>query len=78
MREYKVDDPEIVEDMLDEVGEKVMPRAPYPVAKAFENTIRNVALTTPEVAHLRAEDMVEPRFVREMEEDGFLKRLYGE
>ena len=77
-REFKIDDPEIVEDMLVEVGDKLMPRAPYPSVRAFENTLRNLALTEPEVARLRAEDLVEPRFIREMEEDGFLRRLYGE
>src|SRR5579884_4088389 len=38
-REYKVDDPEVVEDMLVEVGDKLMPRAPYPTVQAFENTL---------------------------------------
>src|SRR3712207_5592789 len=59
-QEYKADDLEIIDDMLTEIGGKVMPRAPYPTVLAFENTIRTVALTTPEVARLRAEDMIEP------------------
>jgi hypothetical protein len=43
----------------------------------FENTIRNLALTTPEVAQLRVDDLIEPRFIREMEDDGFIRGLYG-
>ncbi len=76
--EYKLDDPELAREMLTEVGQKVMARAPYPTVRGFENTLRNLALSNPEVARLRVEDLIEPRFIREMEEDGFLRRLYGD
>ncbi|HZR98263.1 MAG TPA: ABC transporter substrate-binding protein, partial [Chloroflexota bacterium] len=78
MEEYKLDDPELAREMLSEVAQKIMPRAPYPTPKMFENTLRNLALITPEVAQLRVEDLIEPRFIREMEEGGFIRRLYGE
>jgi ABC-type nitrate/sulfonate/bicarbonate transport system substrate-binding protein len=78
VEEYKLDGPELAREMLAEVAQKIMPRAPYPTPRMFENTIRNLALTTPEVAQLRVEDLIEPRFIREMEEDGFIRRLYGE
>jgi NitT/TauT family transport system substrate-binding protein len=78
VEEYKLDGPELAREMLAEVAQKIMPRAPYPTARMFENTLRNLALTTPEVAQLRVEDLFEPRFIREMEEDGFIHRLYGE
>ncbi len=77
MEEYKLDDPEMAREMLVEQGQKIMPRAPYPNVRGFENAIRTLALTNPEVARVRAEDLVEPRFIREMEDDGFLRRLYG-
>jgi NitT/TauT family transport system substrate-binding protein len=75
--EYKLDDPEFAREMISEVGQKIMPRVPYPTARSFENALRTLALTTPEVARLRVEDLIEPRFIREMEEDGFIRRLYG-
>jgi len=77
VEEYKLDEPQMAREMLAEVAQKLMPRAPYPSARAFENTLRNMALTNPEVARLRVEDLAEPRFIREMEEDGFLRQLYG-
>jgi ABC-type nitrate/sulfonate/bicarbonate transport system substrate-binding protein len=77
VEEYKLDDPEMAREMLTEVGQKLMPRAPYPNVKGFENTLKNLALSNPEVARLRVEDLIEPRFIREMEEDGFIRRLYG-
>jgi NitT/TauT family transport system substrate-binding protein len=75
--EYKLDDPELGREMLTEVGQKLMPRVPYPTPRGFENTLRNLALSNPEVARLKVEDLIEPRFIREMEEDGFIRRLYG-
>jgi ABC-type nitrate/sulfonate/bicarbonate transport system substrate-binding protein len=75
--EYKLDGPEYAREMLTEVAQKIMPRAPYPTPRMFENTIRNLALTTPEVAQLRVDDLIEPRFIREMEDDGFIRGLYG-
>jgi ABC-type nitrate/sulfonate/bicarbonate transport system substrate-binding protein len=77
VEEYKLDGPELAREMLAEVAQKIMPRAPYPNARGFENTLRNLALTTPEVAQLRVEDLIEPRFIRELEDDGFIRRLYG-
>ncbi|HLH26689.1 MAG TPA: ABC transporter substrate-binding protein [Chloroflexota bacterium] len=76
--EYKLDGPEFAREMLNEVPLKLMPRAPYPTPRMFENTIRNLALTTPEVAQLRVEDLIEPRFVRELDEGGFIRGLYGD
>jgi ABC-type nitrate/sulfonate/bicarbonate transport system substrate-binding protein len=77
VEEYKLDGPEYAREMLTEVAQKIMPRAPYPTPRMFENTIRNLALTTPEVAQLRVDDLIEPRFIREMEDDGFIRGLYG-
>jgi hypothetical protein len=77
MQALKLEDAELVDDMLTEIGQKAMPRAPYPTTRAFENAMRDLSATLPDVARLRAADLVEPRFVRELEEDGFLCRLYG-
>ena len=78
VEEYKLDDPEMAREMLNEVGVRLMPRAPYPTIKMFDNTIRNLATTNAAVAQLRPENLIEPRFIKEMEDDGFLRRIYGE
>jgi len=36
-----------------------------------------MALQNPKLAKLRVEDIVEPRFVRKLDESGFIDRLYN-
>jgi ABC-type nitrate/sulfonate/bicarbonate transport system substrate-binding protein len=55
-----------------------MPKAPYPTTTGLEKALEIIGLDLPAAAKADAAQFVEPRFVRELDESGFISRLYGE
>lgn len=49
----------------------------YPTLEGLKTTLDVQALTDPRAAKIKAEDMVELRFVDEMRKSGFIDKLYG-
>ena len=56
---------------------KFTPRAPYPPVEGYQTILQDVALTNPKAAQANARDFVDMRFVKELEDSGFIKSLYG-
>ncbi|MBI1980862.1 MAG: hypothetical protein HYS63_04770 [Methylocystis sp.] len=53
------------------------PRAPYPPVEGYQTILQDVALTNPKAAQANAKDFVDMRFVKELEDSGFIKSLWG-
>ena len=53
-----------------------MPDAPYPPVEGYQTVLQEMALTNPKAAALNARDLVDNRFVKEMEDTGFIEKLY--
>lgn len=51
--------------------------APYPLADGYQTLLQELALTNPKAAQASARDFVDVRFVKELEDSGFIKKLYG-
>jgi NitT/TauT family transport system substrate-binding protein len=51
-------------------------RKPYPAIDGLRSAQRLMALQNPRVAGLKVEDLVDARFVRRLDESGFIDRLY--
>jgi ABC-type nitrate/sulfonate/bicarbonate transport system substrate-binding protein len=51
----------------------VFEEVPLPSAEAFQNVID----TVPEAKSIKASDVMESRFVQQLQQDGFIKKLYG-
>jgi ABC-type nitrate/sulfonate/bicarbonate transport system substrate-binding protein len=49
----------------------------YPTVEGLKQTLDVQALTDPRAAKLKAEEIVELRFVNELRKSGFLEKLYG-
>lgn len=49
----------------------------FPTIEGLKQTLEVQALTDPRAAKVRAEEMVELRFVEEMKKSGFVNKLYG-
>ena len=71
----KISDPSSAEegyqDML--IG---IERKPYPSVEALRNIQKLMAQMNPKVAAVKAEEIVEPRFIRRLDESGFIDALY--
>jgi ABC-type nitrate/sulfonate/bicarbonate transport system substrate-binding protein len=76
-RFLKEDDPEVLAELYREAAGPVMLDAPYPSVSAVANAIEQLVSHNPDVARLRADDLVDDRFVRELDQSGYIARLYG-
>jgi hypothetical protein len=52
-------------------------RKPYLSLAGLRNVQRLMALQNPKVGSLKVEELVEDRFVRNLDESGFIDKVYG-
>ena len=52
-------------------------RKPYPSLEGMRNAQRLMALQNPKIGAIKVEDLADPRFIRKLDESGFIDRLYG-
>ena len=71
------DDPEALEESYDAYAIKFMARAPYPTQKGIEAILDDLAKTNPKAKGADPKRFVEPRFLKELEDSGFVAKLYG-
>jgi ABC-type nitrate/sulfonate/bicarbonate transport system substrate-binding protein len=67
------------EDVLDQSYDQVVPylrRVPLPQAEAVQNALDELAPTMPAARSARPESFIEPRFVQELQDSGFVDSLY--
>jgi NitT/TauT family transport system substrate-binding protein len=76
MKHLRIADPTVAEDgYRDHL--LTLNRKPYPSLDGLRSAQRLLAQQNPKVTALRVEDLVEPRFVRNLDESGFIDRLYA-
>lgn len=76
MKHLRISDPTVAEDgYRDHL--LTLNRKPYPSIDGLRNAQRLMAQQNPKVAALRVEDLVDARFVRNLDESGFIDRLLG-
>jgi NitT/TauT family transport system substrate-binding protein len=66
-------------DMLDDAWDwhaKFMPDAPYPPAEGYQLVLQDIAEKNPKAAQANVKDYIEMRFIKELEDSGFIKALY--
>ncbi|OLC34183.1 MAG: hypothetical protein AUH81_12735 [Candidatus Rokubacteria bacterium 13_1_40CM_4_69_5] len=74
----KLEDPDALEETYKQYAGRLTPRAPYPTAKGVKTILDDLGATDPKAKGANPADFIESRFVRELEESGFIKALYGE
>lgn len=76
MKNMRLSDPAAAEQgYQDEVV--MLNRKPYPTLEGMRNAQRLMALQNPKIGALKIEDLVDPRFVRKLDESGFIDKLYA-
>jgi len=70
-------DAEALEESYDAYAIKFMARVPYPTQKGIEAILDDLAKTNPKAKGVDAKRFVEPRFLKELEDSGFVAKLYG-
>ena len=49
----------------------------YPSIDGLRNAQRLMVVQNPKVANVKVEDLVDSRFIRKLDESGFIDKLYG-
>jgi ABC-type nitrate/sulfonate/bicarbonate transport system substrate-binding protein len=76
MKKYsRLDDPKVLEEAWDWHA-RFFPEAPYPPIDGYQLVLQDMAATNPKAAQANGKDMVDMRFVKELEDSGFIKNLY--
>ena len=76
MRRLRIADPSPAEEGYQDLV-KNMSRKPYPAVDGLRNVQRLTKIQNPRVADVKVEDLVDHRFVRKLDESGFIDRLYA-
>jgi ABC-type nitrate/sulfonate/bicarbonate transport system substrate-binding protein len=56
---------------------RYIPDAPYPPLDGYQLVLQDMAATNPKAAQANAKDYIDTRFIKELEDSGFIKNLYG-
>jgi NitT/TauT family transport system substrate-binding protein len=76
MRKYsRIEDRRVLDDAWDWHA-KFMPDAPYPPADGYQLVLQDIAEKNPKAAQANVKDYIDTRFVKELEDSGFIKALY--
>src|SRR3990172_3894828 len=76
IRKYtKTDDREVLAATYDYFV-KILPRDPTPTAKAIVNGLQLIAMGNPAAAKEKPERFIEPKYVKELKDNGFIDGLY--
>jgi ABC-type nitrate/sulfonate/bicarbonate transport system substrate-binding protein len=73
----KLQDAAALEEAYNAYAIKFMARVPYPTTKGVEAILEDLAKTNPKARGADPRQFVEPRFLKELEDGGFVGQLYG-
>ncbi|HVO93018.1 MAG TPA: ABC transporter substrate-binding protein, partial [Terriglobales bacterium] len=76
MKKYLQGDDKSITEAYTEVVLKAVPKIPYPTKSGLQTLMKFMAASTPELANAKAEDFIDTRIVKELEDSGFYARLY--
>ncbi len=71
------DDLSLVQTSYDEMSQRLIRRVPYPDPAGIQTIIDQLAKTRPQMKNLNPNDFIDPTILKEIEDSGFVKKLYG-
>ena len=73
----RLDDLSLVQVSYDEMSQRLIRRVPYPDREGIQTIIDQLAKTRPQMKSLNPSDFIDPSILKEIEDSGFIKKLYG-
>ncbi len=73
----KIDDAEAIEESYNAYAIKFMARLPYPDPKGIEVILKDIEKTNPKARGADPKSFLETRFLKELEDSGYIDKLYG-
>ena len=75
-KNLRLSGPEAAEDFYDEALEE-LDRKPYPTLEGTRTVIKYVAEQNPRAAGVKADDLIDTGWLKELESEGFFDKIYG-
>lgn len=73
----RTEDSDVLNASYDYYVERVIPRVPYVSEAGLQTVLDFVGRNNPQAASAKVEDFMDNRFIKELEESGFIQKLYG-
>lgn len=73
----RVEDVSVMLTAYDEYSRRYIPAVPYPSPEGIQTILEQLAKTRPQVKKFNPNDLIDASILREIEDSGFVKRLYG-
>jgi NitT/TauT family transport system substrate-binding protein len=72
----KTNNADALKEIYEDIGLALVPAKPYPTLKGIEAILQEIASKEPQAQSVRPEQFVDVRFVKELDDSGFIDRLY--
>jgi ABC-type nitrate/sulfonate/bicarbonate transport system substrate-binding protein len=73
----RLTDLSVMQSIYGDYSHRLIPAVPYPTAQGIQTIIDHLGKTRPQAKALNSHDFIDPSILKEIEESGFVKRLYG-
>lgn len=73
----RLEDPDALEETYQTYAGRLTPRAPYPIANGVKTILDDLGAKDAKAKDANPADFIDAHFVRELEDSGFIKTLYG-
>lgn len=71
-----INDREALEETYKEIALKIVPKKPYPTLAGIQTILNELAKRDPKAKTARPQEFVDSSFVKKLDEEGFIDRLY--
>ena len=73
----RLSDLSVMQSIYDDYSQRLTPALPYPTPAGIQTIIDQLAKTRPQAKGLNPNDFIDASIMKEIEDSGFVKRLYG-
>ena len=73
----RLDDLALLQTSYDEMSQRLIRRVPYPDREGIQTIIDQLAKSRPQMRNLNPADFMDASILKEIEDSGFIKKLYG-
>ena len=73
----RLDDLSLVQVAYDEMSQRLIRSVPHPDREGIQTIIDQLAKTRPQMKNLNPGDFIDPSILKDIEDSGFIKKLYG-
>lgn len=74
----RIHEPEILEETYQHYAIRIMPKIPYPTTRGIQTVLDEIGARNPKAKTLQPAAFIDVSFLKELEQSGFIKKLYGE